>query len=97
MRRASRIDKNQPEIVSYLASAGLTVVSLAPMGKGFPDLIVSSSTEMWLAEVKDGEAPFTADQVEFHREWRGKPILVWRSLSQVKEFCRRHGEFEYGK
>lgn len=40
MRRAAKIDANQPEIISALEAAGCKVLSLAACGKGVPDLLV---------------------------------------------------------
>ena len=40
MRRASRIDKNQPMIVEALRAEGASVVHLHQLGKGIPDLLV---------------------------------------------------------
>ena len=40
MRRAARIDRNQPEIVKALRQVGAHVTSLAAVGDGVPDLLV---------------------------------------------------------
>ena len=40
VRRAARIDENQPEIVEALHKAGTSVVHLHQLGQGVPDLLV---------------------------------------------------------
>jgi hypothetical protein len=79
-RRAARIDANHGEIVEALETAGAVVQSLAAVGDGCPDLLVSRAGHMWLIEVKDGaKAPskraLTPDQVNWRSRWRG-PVHV---------------------
>lgn len=84
MRRAARTDDNQKEIVSFLREKGYAVLSLASMGKGVPDLLVSDSTKNVLFEVKDGrksksQQKLTEDEEAFHRNWPG-PLYVIRNV-----------------
>lgn len=80
MRRASKIDDNQPEIVETLRQIpGCAVKSMAAVGDGFPDLLVWYRG-YYLMEVKDGsKSPsrrsLTPDQEIFHRMWPG-PIHI---------------------
>ena len=76
MRRAARIDVNQPDIVDELRKAGATVQPLHGVGKGCPDLLVGWRGLNVLMEVKDGQKPpsareLTPDQVKWSTEWRG--------------------------
>lgn len=99
MRTAPKIDGNQLEIVNRARKLGWEVYSLAACGKGFPDLLISNESDMWLLEVKDGDtAKLTKDQLDFFNRWKGKPILVIRSVSELLDFDRRirKGE-DYGK
>jgi hypothetical protein len=80
MRRAAKVDSNQDQVVTALRVAGATVQSLAAIGKGVPDLLVSFRDAMFLLEVKDGaKVPsaraLTADQVKWHAAW-GCPVHV---------------------
>jgi Holliday junction resolvase len=71
----ARIDTNQKEIVEALRKAGATVVSLAAMKHGCPDLLVGYAGETILIEVKrDAKSKFTPDQLEFLGKWRGGAI-----------------------
>jgi hypothetical protein len=81
MRRAAKIDANQPDIVKALVQAGCSVRSLAAVGQGFPDLIVGRQGWNYLLEVKDGtlspsKRALTEDEAEFHASWRGNVFIV---------------------
>ena len=71
----ARIDSNHKEIVAALREAGATVVSLASMKHGCPDLMVGYANETVLMEIKkDSKAKFTPDQIEFMGKWKGGAI-----------------------
>ena len=71
----ARIDTNHKEIVAALRKAGASVVSLAAMKHGCPDLLVGYGNETMLMEIKkDAKAKFTPDQLQFMANWRGGPI-----------------------
>ena len=71
----ARIDTNQKEIVEALRDAGATVVSLASMKHGCPDLMVGYAGETLLMEIKrDAKARFTPDQLDFLGKWKGGAI-----------------------
>ena len=81
MRRAARVDANQPEIVAALRRCGCTVQSLAMVGKGCPDLLVGFRGQNVLLEVKDGAKPpsrrrLTPDETTWHASWRGQVVTV---------------------
>lgn len=81
MRRAAKVDANQKEIVEALRDIGCSVLSLAAVGSGCPDLLVGRRGINFLFEVKDGDKPkskrkLTPDQVKFHAEWNGKIFIV---------------------
>lgn len=81
MRRAARIDANQPEIVKALRQAGATVYPLHMVGDDFPDLIVGHFGVNVLVEVKDGsKAPskrqLSKGQKDFRDTWNGPVVLV---------------------
>lgn len=81
MRRAAKVDGNQPEIVKALRAVGATVRDLSGVGQGCPDLLVGYRGRNVLIEVKDPSQPpnkrkLTPDQAEFHALWRGQVIVV---------------------
>jgi Holliday junction resolvase len=88
MRRAAKIDRNQTEIVEALRKIGCKVQSLAAVGAGVPDLLVMRGSRLFLLEVKDGAKPLserrlTPDQVKWHSEWAGAPLVVVESVEQA--------------
>jgi Holliday junction resolvase len=71
----ARIDTNHKEIVKALRDAGATVVSLAAMKHGCPDILVGYNGETVLMEIKrDAKAKFTPDQLDFLGKWKGGAI-----------------------
>lgn len=69
MRRAAKIDGNQGAIVAAMRAVGASVESLAPIGKGCPDLLVAFRRAMFLMEVKDGKAEPNELQKRWHIAW----------------------------
>lgn len=81
MRRAAKVDRNQPEIVEALRQAGATVQSLHAVGEGCPDLLVGFRGVNYTLEVKDGNKPpsrreLTPEQVKWHGGWNGRVSVV---------------------
>ena len=81
MRKAAKIDDNQPEIVKALRKAGCSVDPTSAMGNGFPDLHVGRAGVNYLLEVKDGsKSPsrrqLTDDQVIWHGKHKGQVAVV---------------------
>lgn len=80
--RAAKIDANQVEIVKALRKIGCSVQSLASVGKGVPDLLVSNHKgDLFLMEIKDGNKPpsarkLTPDQIEWHEKWKSDVHIV---------------------
>ena len=81
MRRAAKVDQNQPEIVAALRKIGATVQPLHGVGAGCPDILVGYRGRNLLVEIKDGSKPpsarkLTPDQVEWHINWRGQVAVA---------------------
>lgn len=81
LRRAGRIDANQPKIVKELERIGCTVQILSGVGKGVPDLAVGHRGLTFFLEVKNPEKPkadrqLTEDQLKWHIAWRGHVAVV---------------------
>lgn len=92
MRRA-RIDANHRAIVTALRAAGASVVSLASVGQGCPDIVAGVRGRTLLLEVKDGAKPPSArrrtpDQVRWHAAWAGAPVVVVTSVDEALEAIR---------
>ena len=96
MRRSAKVDSNQSEIVAALRKAGAHVQSLAQIGKGCPDLLVSHRNKWYLIEVKDSAKPpskrvLTLEQVRWHREAQG-PVWVVTTAEEAIMCLREPGE-----
>ena len=81
LRRAARIDRNQPEIVAALRKVGATVQPLHTIGKGCPDILVGKGGYNFLMEIKDGllvpsRRELTPDEYEWRQEWQGQVCTV---------------------
>lgn len=88
MRLAARVDTNHREIAAAFRQCGCLVESLAPLGRGVPDLLVCRNVPGWpsrgvvaLVEVKHGKGTLTPDQVEWHG--KGWPVWIVRDVSDV--------------
>ena len=87
MRRAAKIDRNHTEVVKAFRTLGCSVLHLAAIGKGCPDIAVGKCSKTILVEIKDGSKPLSArqltkDEEKFHSEWLGG-VFVVKDLSDV--------------
>lgn len=82
MRRSAKVDGNQAEIVAALRKVGCSVVSLATIGKGCPDLLVGHKGKNLLLEVKRGAGKLNDQQKEFRDAWEGD-LCVVRSAEEA--------------
>jgi len=77
VKKHGRTDANQSEIVGFLrAIPGVSVVSLADVGGGMPDLLIGHRGNNFLFELKDPDKPpskrkLTKAQRDFHALWQG--------------------------
>lgn len=76
MRRNARVDTNHKAIVDGLRDVGASVVSLATIGRGVPDLLVGYRGVNYLLEVKTTKGKLTADQSEFMATFNGRVYIV---------------------
>jgi len=78
VRHAARTDDNQARIVNALRRAGCHVLSLAAVGNGCGDLLITRGGTIWMLECKDGDKSpsrrrLTRHQELFHQNW---PVRV---------------------
>ena len=96
MRRAARVDDNQPMAVKAIRDAGMTVAVTSALGKGFPDMAVGFRGLTCLVELKDGAKPpsaqkLTADEEKFRDSWAGHWCQAG-SPEEVIEEVLRHAQ-----
>ena len=85
MRRDAKTDANQGEIVRAFEKCGAVVLSLAAMGRGVPDLLVSINNRLRLVEVKSAKGKLRPKQIEFAQRW---PVEIARNVSDVERIVR---------
>lgn len=89
---SGRKDVNQKPITEVLKKRGFCVLDLSACGRGVPDMLVSDCHDMCLMEVKDGEdKKLTEAQVEFWKNWYGKPLIRINSVEEALKFIMPRG------
>ena len=86
---AKRVDRNHGLIVQSLRRRGASVISLATLGKGAPDLCIGFQGQTMLAEIKTKTGKLNAMQRSWHDTWRGEKVVVLRTSEDVKELLRK--------
>lgn len=84
MRTRAKVDGNHAEVVKALREAHVAVKSLAPMGKGYPDLLCAVRSYTCLVEVKAPGEDLNAAQVEFIQTWPGDVWVVYNAVEAVE-------------
>ena len=89
MRKKGRIDANHSQIVRELRQMGATVLSLANIGSGCPDLLVGWRGKNVALEIKDPTQPpskrrLTDDEKAFHLAWQGQVAVVETTEEALK-------------
>ena len=98
MKHHPRLDANQQQIVKALRQIpNVSVVSLASIGSGCPDLLIgvrhcSKMQRNYLVELKDGcknkaSQNLTDDEITFQSRWNGH-CAVCNSLDAVLRACK---------
>ena len=82
MRKHGRRDANHSEIVNALRGIGASVLDLADVGNGGPDIAVGLRGETFLLEIKTPQGKMTRDEMNFMAEWRGHYMIV-RNVEQA--------------
>jgi len=59
LRRAAKVDRNQPEIVKALRQMGATVLITSQLKNAF-DILVGYRKKLFIVEIKDGLLPPSA-------------------------------------
>jgi Holliday junction resolvase len=93
MRRSAHTDANQAEIVRCVRKMGATVVSLAAVGQGVPDLLVGYRGVNYLFELKNpgqdkSKQRLRVCQAEWHAKWGGRVQVVttWNEIGHAIGF-----------
>jgi hypothetical protein len=87
--RRHKVDAIHHEALAFLHDIGFSVADTSKLGGGYPDADVGACGVNDLLEFKTGTAPFTPAQEKFIAEWRGREVVVLRSMPAVKEWGLR--------
>jgi Holliday junction resolvase len=82
MRYAAKVDANHVPIVEALRARGWSVLSLAALGKGVPDVLAHRQGVWRLCEIKVGKNKLNEKQQRFAAVW---PVTVLRSVDDALE------------
>ena len=63
-------------MVDAFRRLGCSVLSLAALGKGVPDLLVAVQGITWLVEIKSGKGKENSIQLEWAESWQGARAVV---------------------
>jgi Holliday junction resolvase len=91
MRHKASLDANHVEIVQALRQVGATVVDLAKVGKGCPDILVGFRGKTYLMEIKTKTGYVRTTQEQFFRSWNGGYIAVVRSFDDAYNVLTMEG------
>jgi len=75
-----KADLNQSTIFAGLLKIpGVSVINLANVGKGCPDLLLGYKGKNFLIEIKnkDTKGKLTFSQKELHAEWKGQVAVAY--------------------
>lgn len=78
-------DTNQQDIVNCYRRCGWSVAITSKVGDGFPDLVVANHGDDTLVEVKYKKGNLRKKQIDFIKNWRGKPVAIIRSVEEAVE------------
>lgn len=88
MRLAARVDSNHQAVAEEFRRLGCSVLSLAQVGRGCPDLLIGIGGLNLLAEVKTSVGKLTPDQENFFVSWNGW-ISIVRSVEDARNLVQR--------
>ena len=89
MRRAAKVDSNQPDIIKALRQVGARVQPIHAIGKGCPDLLVAYRDQWHVLELKDGakvpsKQVLTDDEERWHDEFgQQAPVHICNSVESA--------------
>lgn len=93
MRRAARIDGNQPALRSQFEGLGGSWQPIPAVSGGEPDALLGWRGRNKLVEVKDPSRPpsrrrLRTKQRDWHEAWRGEKPVVVETLEDVLRLFR---------
>lgn len=78
-----RADQNHVELAKVYEDLGCSVVNTYHVGGGFGDAVIGVVGVNEIIEIKTLDGEKTPAQVRFHRDWRGSPVVIVRTMDDV--------------
>jgi Holliday junction resolvase len=88
MRRAARVDENQPMIVKAFRQLGWAVLHIHQLKNCF-DILISKNNFVYCVEVKQPGGKLTKGEEEFHKSWNA-PVYIIETIDDVLRFSEIH-------
>ena len=90
MRKRAKVDSTHGPIVEAFRKCGWSVLSLAPLGGGAPDLLIQhpACDDLYLIEVKAGKGKLRKAQETFGQAFT---VKVLRSVDEAIAFMENPG------
>jgi len=93
MRKIAKKDNNHREIVKALIQVGCSVLDIAGVGNGCPDLLVGYRGTNYLMEIKNrkssyGKRGLKENQQKFANQWRGGQVYVVSTIEEALKIIR---------
>ena len=85
-------DMTHKPITSILETFGWKMTdtsAVGPLVPGFPDAVGGQGGITDMFQFKTGNEPLSPAEDRFHREWRGRPIVILRSTTEAEAWARR--------
>lgn len=92
-RRRAKRDLNHAELVETFKRLGWSVLDMADMGRGMPDVIIGDSQGTYLVEIKNpatyyGRKGLSRSQKSFAETWGGV-VHVVKTIDEVVDLTKR--------
>lgn len=69
-------DENHKTIVNLFKKQGCSVLDLAAVGRGCPDILVGYNGQTMLVEIKSKRGRLNEKQLQFQERWKGNLAVV---------------------
>ena len=87
-RHAMRRDENHARLRLTWRHMGFSWVDLFPSEPGMPDALLGARKVDQLAEVKTTDEGPRKGQIEWHRKWHGRPVVILRTPKDLERLAR---------
>ncbi len=85
-RRFGKRDRHHREIMAALRQIGCSVISLADLGQGCPDILVGHAGRTYGPyEIKSPGGKLTSSELDFWQTWRGGGKIIYTAEDVLED------------